>query len=125
TVAELVAIAVLEAVTAARRSEELAASEEMAARAATAGAWSSTPRSAAMAARPVIPERAALVATLLADRPALAVTAALAGRLMAALRLVAMAVVEAVTAARRLVERGASGEMAGMVAVAEAWWWVA
>ena len=42
----------------------------------------------------MIPERAALVATLLADRAALAVTAALAGRLMAATRLVAMAAAE-------------------------------
>src|SRR5207302_2558591 len=83
-------IEVIEVETGARRMEEMAASEEMAARVATAATWSSTPRSAAMAARPVIPERAALVATLLADRPALAVTAALAGRLMAALRLVAM-----------------------------------
>src|SRR5438132_682107 len=65
--AGVVAVAVLEAVTAARRSEDLAASEEMAARVATAGSWRSTPRSAAMAAMPVLPERAALAATLLAD----------------------------------------------------------
>src|SRR5437763_12155005 len=90
----------------------------MAAMVAMAAACRSTPRSAAMAAMPVIPERAALVATLLADRPALAVTAALAGRLMAALRLVAMAVLEAGTAARRLGEMVASEGMAAMVAAA-------
>src|SRR5436853_7132718 len=63
----------------------------MAALGATAVAWRVTPRWAALAAMPVLSERAALAATLLADRAALAVTAALAGRLMAAARLVAMA----------------------------------
>src|SRR5436853_6840826 len=66
----------------------------MAALGATAVAWRVTPRWAAMAAIPVLPERAALAATLLADLAALAVTAALAGRLMAATRLVAMAATE-------------------------------
>src|SRR5437899_9308115 len=51
-----------------------------------------------LAALPVIPERAALAATLLADRAALAVTAATVGRLMAAARLVAMAGLEEQTA---------------------------
>src|SRR5438552_2305181 len=93
---------------AARRPAEMAAPEEMAAMVATAATCRSTSRSAAMAARPVIPERAALVATLLADLAAPAVTAATVGRLMAAARLVAMAVLEAVTAEMRSEEMVAS-----------------
>ena len=75
----------------------------------------------------MIPERAALVATLLADLAALAATAATVGRLMAAARLVAMAVLEfclvmaarrALTAARRSEEMVASEDLAAMVATA-------
>ena len=73
-----------------------------------------------MAALPVIPERAALVATLLTDLAALAVTAAMVGRLMAAARLVATAVLEAVTAARRPAEMAASDYLAALVAPAAA-----
>src|SRR5438552_4053059 len=83
------------AVTAARRAEEMAGPEEMAAMVAAAASWRGTRRPAAMAAMPVIPERAALAAALLAVRAATAVTAATVGRLMAASRLVAMAVLEA------------------------------
>src|SRR5437868_9289616 len=54
--ARLVAMAVLEAALAEMRPEEMVASEQMAALVASAAAWSSTPRSAAMAARPVLPE---------------------------------------------------------------------
>ena len=122
--ARLVAMAVLEAVTAARRSEEMVSPEDLAAMVATAASWWDQPRSAALAALPVIPERAALVATLLADRAALAVTAATVVTLMAAARLVAMAVLEfclvmaarrAVTAARRSEEMVASEDLAAMV----------
>src|SRR5438445_2402648 len=81
--ARLVAMAVRAAVTAARRPEEMASSEEMAALVATAAAWRGTPRSAAMAAMPVLPERAALAAPLLAEGAALPVTAATVGRPMA------------------------------------------
>src|SRR5436853_447490 len=106
--------ATLLAAPAARRSAEMAASEEMAAMVAPAASWSSTPRPAAMAALPVLPERAALVATLLADRAALAVTAATVGQLMAAARLVAMAVLEAALAEMRPEEMVASEEMAAL-----------
>src|SRR5437016_2743031 len=119
--ARLVAVAVLEAVTAEMRSEEMASLEEMAAMVATAAAGWGQPRAEAMAARPVIPERAAPAATLLADLAALAATAATVGRLMAAARLVAMAVPEfclvmaalrAVTAARRSEEMAAAENLA-------------
>src|SRR6266446_5116447 len=90
-------VAIARRVSAARRPAETAAPEEMAALVATAAACSKTPRPEALAARPVIPERAALVAALLADLAALPVTAATVGRLMAAARLVAMAV-RAITA---------------------------
>src|SRR5438552_5478116 len=98
------------AVTAARRPAEMAASEESAGMAATAAPCWGTPRPAALAARPVIRERAALAATLLTDLAARAVTAATVGRLMAAARLVAMAV-RALTAARRPVEMVASEDL--------------
>src|SRR5438105_2757249 len=81
-------------VTAARRPEEMASSEEMAAMVATAAACWGQPRAEAMAAMPVIPERAALAATLLADLAALAATAATGGGLMAAAGWVAMAATE-------------------------------
>src|SRR5207253_5300170 len=108
-------------VTAEMRSEEMVSLEEMAAMVATAAACWGQPRAEAMAARPVIPERAALAATLLADLAALAATAATVGRLMAAARLVAMAVPEfclvmaalrAVTAARRSEEMAAAENFA-------------
>src|SRR5438552_3161748 len=57
---------------------------------AAAACWGNS-RPAALVALPVIPEPAALVATLLADRAVTAVTAATVGRLMAATRLVALA----------------------------------
>ena len=69
----------------------------------------------------MVPERAALVATLLADRPALAATAATVGRLMAAARLVAMAVLDAALAATRLEEMAASEDLAALVATAAKW----
>src|SRR5439155_947156 len=125
--ARLVAVAVLEVCSAGAGTSTAAAWSRKRSK-----AWRSTPRSAAMAALPVIPERAALVATLLADRAALAVTAAKVVTLMAAARLVAVAVREfcsaraetsptrgcltstvirarpAATAARRMVEMAAS-----------------
>src|SRR5439155_2558768 len=106
----LVAMAVL-AVTAARRSEDLAAPEEMAALVASAASWRGTRRSEAPAAMRLVPERAALAATLLTEMAALAATAATAGRLMAASRLVGMAVREAVTAAGRSEDLAAPEEM--------------
>src|SRR5438128_2557734 len=92
--ARLVAVAVLEAVKAEMRSEEMVSLEEMAAMVATAAACWGQPRAEAMAARPVIPERAALAATLLADLAAPAATAATVDRLTAGQRLVAMAATE-------------------------------
>src|SRR5437667_7078536 len=106
--ARLVAMA-RRAVTAARRPEEMAASEDLAGMVATAAPCWGTPRPAALAARPVIRERAALAATLLADLAARAVTAATVGRLMAAARLVAMGVRAGAVAARGGEERGAAG----------------
>src|SRR5439155_20418166 len=76
---------------AAPRPEEMAASGEMAATVATAVAQTFKSRPAALAALPVISQRVALAATLLADRAATGATAATVGRLMAATRLVAMA----------------------------------
>src|SRR5437660_85167 len=64
---------------------------------------------------PVLPERAALVATVLADRAAVAVTAATAGPRMAAARLVAMETRAAGTAARRPEELAAAEGMARLV----------
>ena len=66
----------------------------------------------------MIPERAALVATLLMDLAPLAATAVTAGRLMAVARLVAMAVLEADLAAPRSEDLAAPEEMAAMVAMA-------
>ena len=70
------------------------ASDYLAAMVATAAACFSQPRSAALAAIPVVLERAALVATQLEVTEVTAVTAATVGRLMAATRLVAMAATE-------------------------------
>jgi len=92
--ARLVAMAATAAVTAARRSAEMVASEDLAAMVATAAPCRSTTRSADLAAMPVLSERAALAATLLADRAVTAVTAATVGQLMAAARLVALAATE-------------------------------
>src|SRR5438105_3657365 len=78
------------AVTAATVGRLMAAARLVAVAWAAAPCWGQ-PRSAALVALPVIPERAALVATLLADRAVTAVTAATVGRLMAATRLVALA----------------------------------
>ena len=75
----------------------------------------------------MVPERAALVATLLREMAALAATAATVGRLMAASRLVAMAVLEfclvmaarrAAMAARRSEDLAAPEEMAALVELA-------
>src|SRR5207244_1524202 len=74
----------------------------------------------AMAARPVIPERAALAATLLAEMAATAATAATAGRLMAATLLVAMAV-RAPAAAGRPAEEAGGEEGVAAVGAAAAW----
>src|SRR5438309_9713069 len=79
------------AVLAARRSYDVAAPAEISALSLHDALPISTPRPEALAAMPVLWERAALVATLLADLAATAVTAATAGRLMAATRLVATA----------------------------------
>src|SRR5437667_12030495 len=93
-VARRVAMVVREAAMAATRLVDLASSEDLAVTVARAAKWGRTRRLAALAARPVVPERAALAATLLADRAETAVGAATAGTLMAAARLVAMAVLE-------------------------------
>src|SRR5439155_726728 len=99
----LVAMAALEfwlvmaatpAATAARRAEDMAGPEELAAVVATGVSLVLTLRSAALAAMPVLPDPTRLVSKLLADLAALAVTAATVGRLMAAQRLVAMAALE-------------------------------
>ena len=66
----------------------------------------------------MLPELAALAATLLADLAALAATAATVGRLMEATRLVAMAVLEADLAARRLEDLVAPEELAALVELA-------
>src|SRR5438105_13307914 len=113
--AGLVAIAVLEAAPAARRSEDLAAPEEMAAVVATAGPWRSTGRPEALAALPVIPERAALVAALLTDLAALAVAAVTAATLMAVERGVAMGGGGAAPAAGRAAEWAEPEERAAAV----------
>ena len=79
----------------------------------------------------MVPERAALAVTLLADRAALAVTAATVVTLMAAARLVAMAVLEfclvmaaprAATAARRSEDLAVPEDLAALVATAASWW---
>src|SRR5437016_2511296 len=86
----------------------VAALAAMAAMAPTAAAgWGEAGGAAAGGAGGGMVERAALGATLLADRAGTAVTAATVGRLMAAARLVAMAR-RAVTAARRPAEMAAS-----------------
>src|SRR5947208_15519859 len=69
-VARRVAMVVREAAMAATRLEDLASSEDLAVTVARAATWGGTRRLAALAARPVLPERAALAATLLADRTA-------------------------------------------------------
>ena len=75
----------------------------------------------------MIPERAALVATLLTDLAPLAATAVTVGRLMAASRLVAMAAMEfclvmaarrAAMAARRLEDLVAPEDLAAMAELA-------
>src|SRR5438874_1909405 len=87
-------MAALRAATAARRLVEMVASEDLAALAATAASWCYQRRLVATAAMPVLAERAALAATEPEVTAATAVTAALAGRLMGATRLVAMAATE-------------------------------
>src|SRR5437868_3540778 len=87
-------MAALRAAMAARRSEEMVASEDLAAMVATAASWCYHRRLVATAAMPVLAERAALAATELEATAATAVTVALAGRLVAATRLVAMAATE-------------------------------
>src|SRR4029450_12401904 len=99
----------LVAVAVARRPEEMAALQEVAATVATAATWLppatyhlAMSRSAGRAEMPGISQRAALAATQLEDLAATAATAATVGRLMAATRLVAVAV------ARQLAEMAAS-----------------
>ena len=82
------------AATAARRSEEMAALEDLAATVATAATRRDQWRLVATAAMPVLAERAAMAASRLADLAALAVTAVTAATLMAATRLVATAAME-------------------------------
>src|SRR5437870_3395513 len=79
---------------AARRSEEMAVSEDLAAMVAKAAARRYQWRLVATAAVPVLAERAALAATELEVTAATAAMAAVAGWLMAATRLVAMAAKE-------------------------------
>ena len=66
----------------------------------------------------MLPERAALAAALLRDLAPLAVTAATEGRLMEATRLVAMAVLEADLAARRLEDLVAPEDLAAVMELA-------
>src|SRR5438105_12693172 len=84
-------MAALRAAMAARRSEEMVASEALAAMVATAASWCYHRRLVATAAMPVLAERAALAATELEATAATAATGALAARLMAATGLGAMA----------------------------------
>src|SRR5437016_9155808 len=84
-------MAALRAAMAARRSEEMVASEDLAAMVATAASWCYHRRLVATAAMPVLAERAALAATELEATAATAVTAAMAARLVAATRSVAKA----------------------------------
>src|SRR5437016_14609860 len=84
-----------------------AASQEMAAMAPTVAARILKSRPAVLAALLVISHWVALVAPRLADLAATVATAATAGRLMAAARLVAMAVLAAAQAA------GRKGDVAG------------
>src|SRR5438067_4185076 len=79
------------AATAARRLAEMAASEDLAATVATAATRRYQWRLVALAAMPVLTERAAMAATELEVTAAMAAMAALAGRPMAATGLVAMA----------------------------------
>src|SRR2546427_330736 len=82
------------AATAARRSQETAASEDLAAMAATAATRRNQWRLVATAALPAVSGRAAMAATELEVTAGTVVTAAPAGQLMAAPRLVAVAVLE-------------------------------
>ena len=66
----------------------------------------------------MIPERAALAATRLADLAVTAATAATVGRLMEATRLVAMAVLEADLAARLLEDLVAPEDLAAVMELA-------
>jgi len=93
----------------------------MAAVVASAAPCSKTPRPEALAAMPVLAERAALAATLLEVTAVTGVAAVTAVTLMALARLVAMAATEAVTAARRLEDLAAPEEMAALVATAASW----
>src|SRR5207249_3675269 len=87
-------MAALRAAMAARRSEEMVASEDLAAMAATAATRRDHWRLVAPAAMPVLAERAALAATELEVTAATAVTAVTAATLMGATRLLAMALLE-------------------------------
>ena|SRR5437868_8322354 len=87
-------MAALRAAMAARRLVEMAASEDLAALVATAATRRDHWRLVALAAMPVLSERAAMAATELEVTAATAAMAALAGQLMAAARLVAMAATE-------------------------------
>src|SRR5438874_3904079 len=87
-------MAALRAATAARRSEEMAALEDLAATVATAATRRYQWRLVATAAMPVLTERAAMAATEPEVMVAMAVAAVTVGRLMAAARLVAMAATE-------------------------------
>src|SRR6266704_2161725 len=87
-------MAALRAATAARRSEEMVAPEDLAATAATAATRRYRWRLVATAAMPALAERAAMAGTELEVTAATAAMAALVGQLMAAWRLVAMAATE-------------------------------
>src|SRR5438552_8557200 len=84
-------MAALRAATAARRSEEMAALEDLAATVATAATRRYQWRLVALAAMPVLTERAAMAATEPEVMVAMAVTAVTAGQPMGAARLVAVA----------------------------------
>src|SRR5438105_4199211 len=87
-------MAALRAATAARRSGEMAALEDLAATVATAATRRFQLRLLALAAMPVLTEWAATRRSSEVDRAVTAVTAATVGQLMAAARLVAMAATE-------------------------------
>src|SRR5437868_6828602 len=87
-------MAALRAATAARRLAEMAASEDLAATVATAATRRYEWRLVALAAMPVLTERAAMAATELAATAATAAMAVTAAKRMGATRLVAVAAPE-------------------------------
>src|SRR5207237_9212426 len=103
-------MAALRAATAARRLAEMAASEDLAATVATAATRRYQWRLVALAAMPVLTERAAMAATELEVTAAMAAMAAMAGGVMGATRLVAVAA----TGLRRIGVVEANGDDRGV-----------